>query len=152
VRGSSQRSSDSTSAQGRRSGHTWHDGDVELVCVTIDCREPAVVAQFWNEALRWGGVAVAEGGHGAVCGPADGSAYLEFVRVPEAKTVKNRVHLGLSAGTLRELEREIERLLGLGASIAWEERFPEPIATSYRNVVLQDPEGNEFCLSGGIHP
>jgi hypothetical protein len=70
----------------------------------------------------------------------------------EAKTVKNRMHLGLSAGTLASLDVEIERLLALGASIAWEEDSPPHVARSYRNVILRDPEGNEFCLSGGELP
>ncbi len=122
---------------------------VRFVCVTVDCHEPALIARFWNEALGWEGVTTADGGKSAVCGPADGGTYLEFVRVPEAKTVKNRMHMGLNAGTLIELEAEIERLLHLGASIAWEEDFPPHVAASYRNVVLRDPEGNEFCLGGG---
>ena len=58
-------------------------------------------------------------------------------------------HLGLHAGTLVELEAEITRLVGLGASIAWEEEFPPDIAARFRNVILRDPEGNEFCLGGG---
>ncbi len=120
--------------------------------MTIDCHDPGLVARFWNEALDWGGVTVAEDGNGAVCGPRDGGTYLEFVRVPEAKSVKNRLHLGLNAGTLTELDVELERLLALGASIAWEEEFPPHVAASYRNVVLRDPEGNEFCLGGGQFP
>ena len=80
------------------------------MCVTVDCHDPDLLARFWNEALGWGGVTVAEDGTGAVCGPEGGGAYLEFVRVPEAKTVKNRMHLGLGAGTLDELATEIERL------------------------------------------
>jgi hypothetical protein len=125
---------------------------MEITCVTIDCEEPEVVATFWNDALRWGGVAAANDGTGAICGPPDGGVYLEFVRVPEAKSVKNRVHLGCAVPTLRELDDEIERLQGLGAAIAWEEDFPEAIAASYRNVVLRDVEGNEFCLGGGSLP
>jgi hypothetical protein len=50
---------------------------------------------------------------------------------------------------LGDLEAEIARLQGLGASIAWEEAFPPDVAARYRNVVLRDVEGNEFCLSGG---
>lgn len=125
---------------------------MDLVCVTVDCRDPGRVARFWNEALGWGGVAVAAEGGGAICGPEGGGPYLEFVRVPEAKTVKNRLHLGLDAGTLGDLESEIERLLALGASIAWEEEFPPEVAARYRNLVLRDPEGNEFCLGGGAYP
>ncbi len=76
-----------------------HDG-MEITCVTIDSHEPAVVAAFWNAALGWGGVAVSPDGSGAVCGPPDGGTYLEFVRVPEAKTLKNRVHLGCGGGQM----------------------------------------------------
>ena len=47
---------------------------------------------------------------------------------------------------LDRLDEEIERLQGLGATIAWEEEFPPDVAANYRNVVLRDPEGNEFCL------
>lgn len=78
--------------------------------------------------------------------------YLEFIRVPESKVVKNRVHLGCSAGTLEDLEAEIERLLSLGATIAWEEHFPPDVAARYRIVVLRDPEGNECCLGAGALP
>jgi hypothetical protein len=122
---------------------------MEIVCTTVDCADPGRVARFWNDALGWGGVAVAPDGSGAICGPPDGGPYLEFVRVPEGKVVKNRVHLGCSAASLAELDGEIARLQGLGASIAWEEDFPPDVAARYRNLVLLDVEGNEFCLSGG---
>jgi len=122
---------------------------VEIVCTTVDCADPEQVARFWNAALGWGGVAVASDGSGAICGSPDGGWYLEFVRVPEGKVVKNRMHLGCSAGSLAELDGEIARLKDLGASVAWEEEFPPEVAARYRNVVLRDVEGNEFCLSGG---
>ena len=125
---------------------------MEIICVTVDCDNPAAVAQFWNEALRWGGIAVDSDGTGAICGPPSGGSYLEFIRVPEGKVVKNRVHLGCSAGTLDQLDAELRRLQTLGASIAWEEEFPSEIAAVYRNVILRDVEGNEFCLSGGSLP
>ncbi len=122
---------------------------MEITCVTVDCRDPGAVAAFWNEALGWGGVAVAADGSGATCGPPGGGVYLEMISVPEGKVVKNRVHLGCTAGGLGDLDGEIERLRGLGATVAWEETFPDGVAARYRNVVLRDPEGNEFCLSGG---
>jgi hypothetical protein len=125
---------------------------VEIICVTVDCANPELVAAFWNEALGWGGVAAASDGSGALCGPPGGGIYLEFVRVPESKTMKNRVHLGCAAGNLAELDATIERLRGLGGTVAWEESFPPHVAPVYRNVVLQDVEGNEFCLSGGALP
>ena len=107
------------------------------------------VAQFWSEALGWGSVHVSESGNGATCRPPDGGAYLEFIQVPEEKTVKNRLHLGCNAGTLAELEDELARLEALGATIAWEEAFPPEVAARYRNVILRDIEGNEFCLGAG---
>ena len=122
---------------------------MEIICTTIDCAEPARVATFRNAALGWGGVAVDASGAGALCGPPGGGSYLEFVRVPEGKVAKNRLHLGCSAGTLADLETELARLEVLGASVAWEEEFPPEVASRYRNVVLRDVEGNEFCLSGG---
>lgn len=125
---------------------------MEITCVTVDCTDPAAVAGFWNEALGWGGVAVAEDGSGAICGPPEGGTYLEFVKVPEGKVVKNRLHLGCSAGSLQELGAEIKRLQELGATVAWGEEFPPEVAARYRNVVLRDVEGNEFCLGGGSIP
>jgi hypothetical protein len=122
---------------------------MEMICITVDSRDPGAVATFWNAALGWGGVAVTPDGSGALCGPKDGGLYLEFVRVPEDKVVKNRMHVGCTAGTVRLLDPEIGRLVALGASVAWEEQFPPEVATRYRNVVMRDVEGNEFCLSGG---
>ena len=122
---------------------------MNITCVTFDCTDPAAVANFWNEALRWGGVVGGENGRSAVCRPPSGGTYLEFVQVPEGKTVKNRLHFGCSAGGLIELDAEVERLLALGATVAWEEEFPPETAARYRNIILRDIEGNEFCLGAG---
>jgi glyoxalase superfamily protein len=108
---------------------------MEITCITVDCDNPASVAQIWNSAHGWGGVAVHPDGTGVICGPSSGGCYLEFVRVPEGKVVKTRVHLGCSAGTLDQLDVELSRLHTLGASIAWEEDFPSEIAAVYRNVI-----------------
>jgi hypothetical protein len=124
---------------------------MDISCVTVDCRDAGAVAAFWNEALGWGGVAVAPDGSGAVCGPPGGGTYLEFVQVPEGKVVKNRVHLGCHVAWA-DLDAELERLIGLGATVAWEEEFPPEVAATYRNLVLRDPEGNEFCLGAGEYP
>lgn len=95
---------------------------------------------------------MADDNSGSLCGPPDGGVYLEFVGVPEEKTVKNRLHLGLHVDALEDLDAEIARLQSLGASIAWEEEFPPEVAQAYRNVVMRDVEGNEFCLGGGTYP
>lgn len=72
---------------------------------------------------------------------ADGTRRLLFIRVPDTKQVKNRVHLDLqpAVGTR---DRELERLLGLGARAVDDRRNPD--GTGW--VVLADPEGNEFCI------
>ncbi|WP_217237745.1 VOC family protein [Streptomyces sp. AC555_RSS877] len=65
---------------------------------------------------------------------------LLFQRVPEAKTVKNRLHLDLHPGEGRRAA-EVERLTGLGASVLREVKEP-----GGEWVVMADPEGNEFCV------
>ena len=119
---------------------------ISVICTTIDCADPGLVARFWAAALGWNHSHVVEGATGgARVDPPAGGHYLEFIVVPESKTVKNRVHLGLASD---DLDAEIERLVGLGASVAWEEQFGP--GTSDRNVILRDPEDNEFCL-GSSH-
>jgi predicted enzyme related to lactoylglutathione lyase len=113
---------------------------VTVTCITIDCREPRVVAEFWAEVLGWRVAHVTDEG-AVVEAPDKVQPYLEFIAVPEPKTLKNRVHLGLST---TELDDQIERLSAMGAHVAWEEEFPPE--WPYRNVILRDPEGNEFCL------
>jgi hypothetical protein len=66
--------------------------------------------------------------------------YLLFLKVPEAKSVKNRMHMCLRP-TDRTRDEEIDRLLGLGATLVNDLRKPD------RGwAVLADPEGNEFCI------
>ena len=60
--------------------------------------------------------------------------------MPEAKTVKNRLHLDLRADGATTA-KELDRLLALGAQRADVGQGPD---VSW--VVLSDPEGNEFCL------
>ena len=125
---------------------------MDLSCVTFDSADPVGLARFWNDALRWRGVTISPDGASATCRPVERGLYLEFVQVPEGKIVKNRVHLGCNAGSLDDVRAELERLLALGATLAWEEEFPPEIATHYRNLVLHDPEDNEFCLGAALRP
>jgi hypothetical protein len=71
--------------------------------------------------------------------PADGGLILVFIKVPEAKTVKNRVHIDISPSGSDQAE-ETERLIALGAKRVDIGQGDVPW------VVLADPEGNEFCL------
>ncbi|MFI7297813.1 VOC family protein [Streptomyces sp. NPDC050121] len=66
---------------------------------------------------------------------------LLFQRVPEPKTVKNRLHLDLHPGAQLRAG-EVERLKALGASVLREVNEP-----SGAWVVMTDPEGNEFCVN-----
>ena len=71
----------------------------------------------------------------------DGAQRLLFIEVPDAKHIKNRVHLDLkpAAGTR---DQELERLLDLGAREIDDRRLPD--GTGW--VVLADPECSEFCI------
>ena len=66
---------------------------------------------------------------------------LLFIKVPEPRTVKNRMHIDVSADNR---EAEIERLIGLGATRGETHKMPEYSITW---TVLQDPEGNELCVA-----
>jgi len=113
---------------------------MDITCVTFDCADHRLVADFWAQALGW--EASAFDTSSVVARPGVRALYLEFVTVPEPKSLKNRVHLGHQC--TGHLDAEIARLEALGGSSAWEEEFPDD--TGHRNVVMRDPEGNEFCL------
>lgn len=125
---------------------------MDIACITIDCGDPARLVEFWSAALGWTTTHVAPDGGGAVCLPPESGTYLEFIRVPEPKSAKNRLHLGCNAGTLAGFDAEYERLVGLGATLAWREVFGDDVDEHYRNWILLDPEGNEFCFGGGTWP
>ena len=71
----------------------------------------------------------------------DHSQLLLFITVPDAKQVKNRVHLDLRPAD-RTREQEVERVLALGASYLADHRRPDGSGW----ITLADPEGNEFCI------
>jgi predicted enzyme related to lactoylglutathione lyase len=112
--------------------------------ITIDCRDPYRLAQWWCAAL---GVPPDPDDHPgdpeALCALGDGLPRLLFERVPEAKAGKNRIHLDLQAGSGRD--DEVARLTGLGARFVADHRQPGGAGW----VVLADPEGNEFCVERG---
>lgn len=72
---------------------------------------------------------------------ADETHLILFIEVPEAKSVKNRVHLDLMP-TDRSRDDEVARVVALGASEVADHRNPD--GTGW--VLLADPEGNEFCI------
>jgi predicted enzyme related to lactoylglutathione lyase len=106
--------------------------------VTFDCADPPALAAFWSAALE---LPIAQSmPYFAMLQSPDGAdpRYL-FIKVPEGKTVKNRVHIDLRAD---QAEAEIERLVSLGAS-----RGDSHDQYGVRWTVMQDPEGNEFCVA-----
>ncbi|MEU0383726.1 VOC family protein [Streptomyces chartreusis] len=108
--------------------------------VAIDCADAYELARFWSRVT--GCPLHAEDGPGAretqvllAEGPV-----LYFNQVPEAKTVKNRIHLCLRPDTSRD--QEVGRLLELGATFVADHRNADGSGWA----ILADPEGNEFCV------
>ena len=109
---------------------------VRLHEVVIDCADPRSLAEFW---VRFTGYVRLHGDDDWVAiGAQDGSVIIGFQKVPELKTVKNRVHLDFAAKDYDRTAREIE---ALGATRLWIGEDPDDAF-----VVLADPEGNEFCI------
>jgi hypothetical protein len=110
-----------------------------VVGLSIDCADPVAVATFWSGALGRPVSPGADAEHAAIdaTDPASGPR-LSFQKVPEAKTVKNRLHLDLRSD---QYEAESERLAGLGATAL--RSFDKP---TIRWTTFADPEGNEFDL------
>ncbi len=140
---------------------------IRQVQVTFDCAEPERVARFWRAVLgyaeppppegfsTWDAFdrALPVGDRGAAFAwidPSEGGPRLFFQRVPEGKVVKNRLHLDVRVGTglvgaerLTVLEAECARLVAIGAV-----RLQLLVADEENEscLVMQDVEGNEFCL------
>jgi catechol-2,3-dioxygenase len=110
-----------------------------IAAIAIDALQPRVVADFWCDVLGW--QVVDEDDTVVSIVPGDRSwPTIDVVKVPEKKTVKNRLHLDLRADGVDTTD-ELERLLALGAR-----RTDVGQGADATWVVLSDPEGNEFCL------
>jgi catechol 2,3-dioxygenase-like lactoylglutathione lyase family enzyme len=143
---------------------------VRAVQFSFDCADPARLATFWAEALGYqlqdppagfasweqaldalGVPAERRNDVSAIVDPGGTGPRLFFQRVPEAKQVKNRVHLDVRAAPgldgdarMAALEDEAARLVGHGATRL--ERFEPAPPLGAGHIVMADPEGNEFCL------
>ncbi|MEU7315980.1 VOC family protein [Streptomyces sp. NPDC007083] len=135
--------------------------------VTFDCASPERVARFWCEVLGYVVPPPPEGfgtwdeynrslpperrdAAFACSDPSGAGPRLFFQRVPEGKVAKNRLHLDVRTGTglvgeerVAALEAECARLVALGA-----QRVRLLLADEENEscLVMQDVEGNEFCL------
>jgi predicted enzyme related to lactoylglutathione lyase len=114
--------------------------------ITFDCRDAPALGLFWGEVLGWQvfsdddpEVLVAPSFPHVGTGPT-----MLFIPVPEPRTVKNRLHLDIQPATGTR-DEEVERLIGLGASIVEDHRTPQ--GTGW--VWMADPEGNDFCVERG---
>lgn len=110
--------------------------DLEWEQVIVDAEDPVSLGRWWQQALGW--VVVDEAPDVFEIRPApERLPGLLFVRAPEAKTVKNRLHLDFRP---EDRDLEVGRLLALGAARA-------DIGQGEQSwTVLVDPEGNEFCV------
>ena len=104
--------------------------------VVFDCTEPAVLAQFWAGVLG-GQPAIRDDSWHFVDVP--GFTRLAFQRVPEDKSVKNRLHLDVDVPSI---DVAVEQAVDLGATVVGSRH--SDAAGSFQ--VLLDPEGNEWCL------
>ena len=137
--------------------------------VVFDCARPGELASFWATALHyqvqpppegfdswedalrsWGIPEELFDSRSAVVDPEGNGPRIFFQRVPEGKTMKNRVHLDLSVGggpgvALDEkrarVDAEAGRLRDAGATV-----LREVEENGEYWIVMQDPEGNEFCV------
>ena len=112
--------------------------------LTLDCVDLDRTAAFWSGALGFDDVEF-DGDYALVRGTGDlsGVRGVTLQRVPEPKTVKNRMHLDLVTD---EVAPEVRRLVDLGASIVADAVEGDP----YETVIMGDPEGNEFCVIKAI--
>jgi hypothetical protein len=140
--------------------------------LTIDANRPALLARFWAQALgyrpvppaepetTWNAHYVARLGEEAafddrLFDPSGLRPPIWFQQVPETKAGKNRLHLDLyptGRDSTQPMQRRIEiveakvaELAGLGATVQRRTRHDDPADPVYY-VVMNDPEGNEFCV------
>jgi hypothetical protein len=121
---------------------------LRLAAVTVDCEDALIVARFWAAALDrpldpksssdFASIGMVE--HRDTEGwRLDGEPTWLFQRVPERKTAKNRTHVDMATA---DRDAEVARLVGLGAT-----GVADMNEWGYEWTVLQDPEGNEFCVA-----
>ena len=115
---------------------------LRIQCLSVDAANPRALASFWEAALGWR--RTFEDDNEVALEPPEGSPLdgvgpdLLFIRVDDARVVKNRLHLDLRP---EDQAAEVARLEALGAT-----RADIGQGDDVTWVVLRDPEGNEFCV------
>jgi predicted enzyme related to lactoylglutathione lyase len=115
---------------------------VSVLAISFDARDASQLAHFWAQALHStvNDGATEDFASIRVDTASRLGAVLMFHKVPEAKTVKNRVHIDLQA---TDVVAEADRLTSLGAH-----QIRSLAENNNRWISLRDPEGNEFDLVG----
>jgi len=104
--------------------------------IVVDCADVRAQGQWWAKALSWD-IVEQNDDELEIQNPDGSKPTLLFIKVPEGKTVKNRLHFDFVPD---DQAAEVERLLALGATRA-------DIGQGQQTwVVMADPEGNEFCV------
>ena len=139
----------------------------QRVQIAIDCQDPGRLAAFWARVLGYelakppaGYDSWAE--HSRKQADEPGEAWIKIVdsngsgptllfhRVPESKTVKNRVHLDVRAPDDGSGSREQQVAEFIANVVAWGgSKMRDVTDDAGYFAVMQDPEGNEFCIGGG---
>jgi hypothetical protein len=132
----------------------WRDvlGYVHPGPPSVEVPEGSDPLDAWDEFLGKVGVPADQRNNAsAIEDPVGSGPRVFFQRVPESKTAKNRVHLDVRAAPglqgedrMAALEAECERVVALGATRV--RRFEPDPPMSLGFIVMQDPEGNEWCL------
>lgn len=107
--------------------------------IVVDCEDAGRLAEFWSGVLRRPVQAGADADVAFIAEGGPGEQGWLFFRVPEKKTAKNRMHVDFLSD---DREAEVLRLIELGAT-----RVDDHDQWDTRWSVLQDPDGNEFCIA-----
>jgi glyoxalase superfamily protein len=128
----------------------FSDMSLRWYTVVVDCHDVKAQSRWWASVLGWQIAYEADDevvvvptyalDASRVIPAAERGPGLVFVPVPEAKTLKNRLHIDLAPGKDDNHEAEVRRLESLGA------RRIDIGQGDAKWVVLADPEGNEFCV------
>ncbi len=120
------------------------DISVSFFTVVVDCRDPQAQAEFWARVLKRE-VRQRNMDEYQVRDPTGATGSLYFMKVPEPKVVKNRVHWDLV--TPGSIEDEVAVLTKAGAHLVDMREDPGSMDNPDRWAVMLDPEGNEFCVT-----